>query len=603
MTQTKRQNVRRTAAIACLLAGSVAAFPAAAQMRASIGGRADAASSASFDVYLPMRDSAGLETLLNEQQRPGSPLYHHWLTPTQFASRFGASPDAMAKVITRLRSAGLAAQVSGSHSVHAAGSVAAVESVLGTQLATGYFPNGKHRLVAKSPPALPAELTASGAVVANFAGVTHMHRHAVRSGWTLTENRTSRTGSYWFDDLKQAYSYPSVAVANGTGANIGILMSGDFLPSDMTLYFGHENLPVPKFSTVPIFGGAAFDPNGDSVESELDLQQSGGMAPGANITLYNIPDLTDAAILAGLSTIVETNAVDIVSMSFGGPEVGYTAAYNNGVDFTAVLTVVDGMFKQGNAQGITFVASSGDGGALPIPQPACFASGAVDGCGVFVRTAENPATSPHVTAVGGSNLVTTHFVTNLNSNYVSEAAAFDPVASDIFYSTPATGAIWGSGGGLSIVFAQPSYQKGISTISRNKRMVPDVALHMGGCPGGAVLPCGPSRSADVAAINGSFVGLIGTSAAAPDFAGLLALKVQLTGGRLGNENVNLYTLAHLQALGTKPLVFHTGIKGNNGYGAVPGYNLVLGNGTLFANAYLGVSNLPVAGTPQTPSNP
>jgi subtilase family serine protease len=589
---------------AIMLAVGVASA-ASAQTAARLGPHADAAQPVGFEIYLPLRDAAGLDALLAEQHRPGSTQYRHWLSPAAFAGRFGAAPDTVARVVGELRAAGLTARVSGSHTLHVDGPAATVERAFATRLAIGRFSKGRDRLVAEVVPTLPPALAASGAVIAHFAAVNHMHTHSMPAA-AAPLNRNGPTGSYWFDDLKQAYSFPSVSVATGQGVSIGILMAGNYNPADMDGYFGHEGLPTPALSTTQIFGGAPFDASGSAVESELDIQQSGGMAPGAHITLFNIPDLSDASILAGLTSIIEGNATDIVSMSFGAPEITYTAAYNNGANMTGMLAVYDDLFKQGTAQGISFVASSGDGGAMPVPAAGCFAAGATSQCGGFIRSVELPASSPHVTAVGGTNLMTTHGLvsTDLQSVYVSESANFDRLTTDIFYGTPATGGMWGSGGGISTVFPQPAYQTGVSTASSTRRMVPDVALHMGGCPSGAVTPCGPSRSSDVAAINGLYLGLIGTSAAAPAFAGLLALKEQLLGGRVGNENYDLYALAKAQAAGAKPVVFRTGIPGKNGaFQTAPAYNLVLGNGTLHANAFIGVARLPSAGAPQSASNP
>jgi subtilase family serine protease len=129
---------------------------------------------------------------------------------------------------------------------------------------------------------------------------------------------------------------------------------------------------------------------------------------------------------------------------------------------------------------------------------------------------------------------------------------------------------------------------------------------MGGCPDGAQTPCAGDRSFDAEFFDGSIVGVIGTSASAPDFAGLLALKEEHLGGvRLGNENYDIYGLAAAQFTGGSKLkVFHQGVRGWNGpYNADPGYNKVLGNGTVFGNAFIQGPSLPVAGDPQTPSNP
>jgi subtilase family serine protease len=266
----------------------------------------------------------------------------------------------------------------------------------------------------------------------------------------------------------------------------------------------------------------------------------------------------------GLVTILEANKADVVNMSFGGPEIGYTREYNDGQDFTAILGLYDDLFKQGNAQGITFVSSSGDLGALDVPNVACFDPKATSSCGGFEVSVEIPASSPHVTGVGGTNLLTSLGPNVLDSKYVSEQAYGDPLAQDIFYGTPATGGFWGSGGGISIYFKKPGYQHLVDTGSKKMRTVPDVSLHMGGCPVGSVQPCPADRSYDLVAMDGAYYGVIGTSASSPDFAGLLALKIQKTGGRLGNENQAMYVMALLQSLGVLPGIFHDNIPGFNG---------------------------------------
>ena len=409
-------------------------------------------------------------------------------------------------------------------------------------------------------------------------------------------------GPYWFTDLKEAYRYPSYQALTGSGVAIGILISGGFQQSDMTSYFNHEGLTSPSFATINVFGGAPFSA-ANSGETHLDLQQSGGMAPQADIGLYNIPDLSDESIFAGLTKITRDNIAEVVSMSFGAPELSYTAAYSNGTDYTGYFTIEDDFFRQGNSQGITFVASSGDYGSNPIAAAACFAQGATSGCGGFVKSVEVPAASPDVTGVGGTNLVTSYTAGALTSLYNHENAYFDPVKGDPEDGTPATGARWGSGGGLSIFFAQPSWQTEV-TAAATYRAVPDLALHMGGCPAAAVTPCGAQRSADEEFIAGKLQGVIGTSAAAPDFAGLVALIIQAVGGRLGNINPVIYSLAKTQN-GGGTAVFHRGIAGTNGsYTSSGNYNMVLGNGTLLANVFLNSAKPPpVAGNPGTASNP
>jgi subtilase family serine protease len=484
--------------------------------------------------------------------------------------------------------------------IHVTGDARAVEQIFLTELQAGTFPNGRKTVAATAGISLPGSMAAGGAVVAGLSGRIRMHQHAHKAA-EIPANRYSTVGPYWFDDLKQAYKYPSYQVYNGKGVTIGVLMTGGYNPADMDLYFSHEKLATPKITEVDIDGGAPFDPN-NSFETHLDLQQTGGMAPKAHLMLYNIPDLTDAHIMAGLTKILDQNKADVVSMSFGGPELGYEPAYNDGVNEIPLLGVYDDMFARGNAQGITFLASSGDAGALSVPPAACFEPNATSACGHFLPSVEIPASSPHVTGVGGTNLVTTLSATSLDSKYVSETAFDDPLEGDIFYGTPATGAVFGSGGGNSIYFRQPFFQL-LTDIGSRFRTVPDISLHMGGCPIGAVLPCGPDRSADIVAIDGGFFGVVGTSASVQDLAGLTALKVQRFGSRLGNENYDIYTLALLQRFGLVK-VFHNNIPGDNGlYSAHQGYSRVLGNGTVIGINFLLAPLVPPAGTPQTPSNP
>jgi subtilase family serine protease len=598
-------NVRNSLA-AAVLALCVATiqpiYSAHALEKANIQGRASASQPVAFEVYMPALHGAELDQLLKDLQNPSSPHYHQWLTPSQYNARFAPDKALIQRITTELNAKGLQVTSVSAHRIHVTGNVGAVERAFSTQMAHATFSNGRTTLAATKPLTLTPTLASMGAVVASFSSNVRMRSHAVRIPGTPL-NRYSASGPYWFDDLKQAYEYPSYQIYNGKGVNIGILMEGGFNQKDMDAYFAHEKLATPKIYEVDIQGGAPYDPN-NSTETHLDIQQAGGMAPKANIILFNLPDLADSSILDGLTTIVESNSVDVVNMSFGGPELFYAPEFNGGTDYRGILGVFDALFKQGNAQGITFIASSGDQGALPAPPLKCFTTNA-NPCGAMRASAENPASSPHVTGVGGTNLITTYSAKNpnLDSAYIKEAAWGDVLEGDIFYGTTSTGNYWGSGGGPSIYFPQPSYQRLVDT-GTNMRAVPDVALHMGGCPYGAVSPCKPDRSSVVVAIGGSFYLVIGTSASAPDFTGLTALKIERLGTRLGNENFDIYSLAAAQEHGNALRVFRTDIDGYNGkFHTKHGYNMVLGVGTVYGKDFLLAPNVPSAGIPQSPSNP
>lgn len=566
-----------------------------------------------FNIYLPVRDRGAVDALIAELQTPGSPAYHQWLTPAQFNERFGPSQDVVNAITNELAAHGLQVTQVHTHSLSVSGTAGAINAAFGTTLVAARFASGKQGMAAATPLKLTPTLAAADAMIAAFSGTIHMRSYAAPRAGANPDNRQSPDGGYWFDDLKQAYAYPSYQALTGKGVNIGILMTPNFNPSDMKLYFSHEKLATPAIFTINVEGGAPFDPNA-AAETHIDITHSAGMAPLADVYLYNMPDLDDDSILAGLTDIDEDNLVDVVNMSFGEPEAFYSPAYNGGTSYEGFIGIYDDFFAEGNVQGITFVAASGDSGGKDIPPPVCFSASPPTPCGAMQVGVGIPAASPHVTAVGGTNLVTTYEPPTLYSAYVSENAVSDPLAFDIFYGTSATGAVWGSGGGISNYFAKPAYQNLVSqkylpARAGKWRTIPDVALEMGGCPYGDLYyqnngKCPPDRSFDWTPIAGSFYGFVGTSLASPDFVGLVALKIQSTGGRLGNENYDIYTLAAAQANGSTNIVFRQDIAGNNGaWVTEPGYNLVLGNGTVIGNDFVLGPSLPAARVPQTPTNP
>jgi len=602
---TARRSSTWTLGTLALASVSLLPCTAHAEERANILERAASAAPVSFDVYLPLQHRDALETLLAAQGDPKSPEYHRWLQLEEVEARFGADPAALAAITRDLTSAGLTVTHPAGQRLHATGSVGAAERALGATLRNATYSNGQTVIAAARCISGPSSMTSAGAVVAGLSTKAPMQSYARRSAFQ-PDNIYTPTGAYWFDDLKQAYKFPSYLNYTGKGAKIGILMSGGFKAADMDQYFGHEKLKTPSYLVRNIGTGSVYDPkSAGTLESNLDLQQSGGMAPGAVITLYSLPNLLDENILLGLEQILKENAVDVVSMSFGQPELYYTAPYNHGVDYTHMLQVYDDLFAKGNAMGITFVASSGDGGALAAAPVACYTITAGD-CGSYVASVSMPAADPHVTAVGGTDLVTTSRPGDRDANYIRESAFADPLGPvEVFKGIYASGGVWGSGGGTSIFFPRPAYQQLVATGNTAKRTVPDVSLHMGGCPVNA-LHCQPDDSIDLVAVNGSFLGVIGTSASAPAFAGLTALSIERFGTRQGNVNPRLYALAAAQAAGKlKSKVFNDGIQGANGaFHTTPaGYNRVLGNGSVNGAGFLLAPNAPLAGFPETPSNP
>jgi subtilase family serine protease len=614
-------------------------------MRVQAVGAADPNAVTHFNVYLPLTHQDALEQLMREQTDPASASYHQWLTPAQFKAQFGPSRSDVATVTAALLAAGFTITAEHSQSLEVEGPVLAVERTFATHLMQVRTDKGRMKLAAAEHHlTLPDTLASVGAVIPEFTTHLAAHVHSQRMGGLGLAAaspliRLSSSDSFFYpNDLNEAYQSPSFKIASGAGARIGVVISSVIDPADLAKTFNSslnlgggnfliqaysENTtqPVPTVTIRPVNGGSGpFDPTSDDgLEASADTQMSLGTAPGAKETIYDLPDLSDDSVIAGYTAVDEDNKVDIASSSFGECELYYTAAYNGGVDFTGILKTFHALFQQGNAQGITFVASSGDNGALGCVS-AAFANNPTNGTN-YIAGVESPADDPNVTGVGGTNLQTAATPGIDDATYVSENANFDPRVPAEFQVGPDTivsvgNNTWGSGGGFSTIFPKPLYQFLVDTGSNRQRSVPDVSLMMGGCPGDAdlakqnclVLP----RSAAIIWIGGEPDLIIGTSSSVQEFAGVLALAVEVNGGRLGNVNPLIYTLSALQTFagGTRApkalQYFHREITGNNNFFTVkPGqaYSEVLGNSTLVVKNFLQLQLAPPAGAPNTHSNP
>jgi subtilase family serine protease len=655
----------RSAAVGALVGATLTVLvplsASAGMMEGKILGLADKSEVAHFSVYLPLTHTDQLETLLQAQTDATSPSYHQWLTPAQFKQQFGPSPSDMAHVKSMLQAQGFTIVAEHTQNIEVEGPVSAVETTFNAHIEHMQLKSGAVKLAAAEKRlTLPSALLSVGAVIPEFTPhVSRVHSTLMplKIPQTKSADRLASSISLFFpNDLNEAYQLPSFETkvtplfsrkpvqVVGVGAHIGIVIPSKISQAnlastfnsevglsdtlfDIQDYSGNTKLPVPtvKFREVNK-GSGPFNPTADAAgEASLDTQMSLGTAPGAQETLYDIPDLSDDSVTAGYTAVVEDNIVDVVSSSFGECELDYTAAYNGGEDFTSILKVNHRIFQQGNAQGITFVASSGDSGGFDCFPAALFGDTLPPKKLSFVAGVNSPANDPNVTAVGGTNLQTVGVPTADDATYGSENADFDPLQPVTLELTNADGSVaevvtlknntFGSGGGISTIWPKPLYQFLVQTASNSHRTLPDVSLMMGGCPGDADLAkqdCTQlPRSAVIIFVGSKIEEVIGTSASAPEIAGVLAISVGVN-GRLGNVNPLIYSLSLAQTLagGTRApkalQIFHRDISGSNAVFTVnPGqaYSEVLGNGTLDVKNFLELPFVAPAGTPSTPSNP
>ncbi len=246
------------------------------------------------------------------------------------------------------------------------------------------------------------------------------------------------------------------------------------------------------------------------------------LAPAANILLVETNTGSFNDLFAGVRFAAKQVGVSVVSMSFGGPEFAGEKL------FDASLTTPRGH------QGVTFVAASGDGG---VP-------------------GDYPAFSKNALAVGGTKLTL-----NASGGYGSEIG-WGAGAGQL-----------GSGGGVSVVETEPSYQLGVQ--NSGMRQIPDVAFDASPASGVAIY--------DTHGYNGQTGWFVvgGTSFSAPAWAALLAISNQ--GRILAHEGTLVNRQAQTLLYNLPESSFHDIVSGSNGFPAGPGYDLVTGRGTPIAN--------------------
>jgi subtilase family serine protease len=522
-----------------------------------------------FVVALPLRNEPELDRVLATISDPDSPQYRHFLSATQFESRYAPAPGRLRAIAFDLQKAGFWTSIS-DQAVSAGGAQSQIERYFHTSL----YRNSEGAFASRGPLAYPSTLASAAATVIGLDDVKPPRESSHLVPAATPHNVRGPLGPYFPTDLKQAYQMPAIADANGQGVTIAIVNPSPVSATDMKTFFSKMGSAQPRITVVKIDGGRIFGSE-YADETTLDVEQSGGIAPMANIVLYDLRDLTYAHIYDAYASIVKTDTVTIVNSSFGACELDVGGANEH-----SLLDTFDAVFKEGVARGITWVAASGDYGA--------------DDCGNADQVGVDwPGVSPYVLAVGGTNLVTAAVKGSHDSSYVRESAYHD-------VQPPYGGLYWGSGGGYSTVYARPFWQNGF--VDKAARGVPDVSLHMGGYGLSGSHPCkaetcSKDDSSDLEFLRGKWFDQIGTSAASPDIVGLLALESQIAGTRLGDVHAMLYAAAK------HPGLFHTGIPGNNGFPTTKGlWDPVLGLGTPKA-AYKLVGAKHPAGIPGSPSNP
>jgi kumamolisin len=591
---------------------------------------AEASQSISVTIALKLSDLAGAESMMQRLVTPGDAVYRKFLTPAQVEAQFGPNESDVARVIGELSASGLTVERTTSTTLTATGKPATLERAFHTSLhrfvmpATAKHPSFTFR-AAKTAPVVPANIAS---VVRGVIGLNtnpvfspHLKYAPVHLGGSpvirnpgSTAGVDTESGALTVKDFGTLYDVNPLYAkgVTGKGRTVGIVTLANFTPSDVFAYWSSLDLKVKanRLSVVNIDGGpgAPSDASG-SDETTLDVEQSGGIAPGANIIVYQSPN-TNQGFLDAFAHAVHDNKADSFSTSWGEWE--FFDSSDGGGQVTDVfsretvssLRALHEVLVVAALQGQTTFAAAGDCGAFDVfdEVPANFST---------PLSVDNPASDSAIVAAGGTTLPGVQefglpdgsiFSIDVPTERVwgwdyliplCNALGLDPLGNCDIYPG-------GGGGGVSVFFPMPFYQLGIFGTQRSQpnqsfvdnstspptvdfdlpahffgRNVPDVSFNADPDTGYSLFYTSDRHGFEVLTFGG------GTSFVSPQLNGVTALLAQNAGHRLGLLNVELYNLARLGLTQGRHAVIKTISTGDNWfYKARDGYSPAVGLGTI-----------------------
>ena len=543
---------------------------------------------------------ADLDALIAAQQNPASPLYRQWLTPDQFAARFGVADADIDATESWLQTQGFAIDsVSRSrNAICFSGNAGMVASAFRAPL--HYYRGaavGNRAAVTHFAPS--TELSVPAALASSVLAITNLSSFRPHSQIVLPgplsprpEFTSSQTGSHFLTpgDIATIYDITPAYNSGFTGANQSIVIIGQsaVLLSDITAFQTAVGISTkPPIPVLVPASGVATVYSGDEAESDLDLEYSSTIAKGAQVYFVYTGSSNNYNAFDSLQYAVDERLAPIISSSYGACETSLGQA-----NFTAL----DAILAQAATQGQTVVSSAGDNGSTDCHAVTTLTAAQQDAIAV-----DYPASSQYVTGMGGTEFPAADVVSGNNTYFaaapnsttdvVSSALSYIPemVWNDdaAFLNAGSTSPISSGGGGVSVYTKQPAWQSGsiggvaFPTLGAGFRLVPDIS--MTASPGyapfayctsdtsswytvanGATTPPYQTASCNSGlrdASSGNLTLAGGTSFDAPIFAGLVALinQSQNSTGQ-GVINPILYSIAKTSAYSS---AFHDITTGGN----------------------------------------
>ncbi|WP_245629049.1 S53 family peptidase [Alicyclobacillus shizuokensis] len=555
-------------------------------------------------LVLKVRNQNALAAYIQDVSTPGSPQYRCFLSVAQFKRRYAPSDSEIAAITRYLETNGLRVRevYPDNLLLKVEGTAEQFNTVFDTTL-HNYVQRGHHFYAPTRLPRMPKALSDSVLAIVGLDTQALARPMSARTAQVdgqparvvLPKGGSTATGvpqDYTVGDVANLYDVNPLYQhgITGKGQTVGIVTLADFEPSDAYTYWDTIGLKYKpnRITQVHVDGGGPLSAEDGSGETTLDVEQAGGLAPDADILVYDAPN-TDAGFIDAFYKAISANLADSLSVSWGLPEVLYNAELNGGVDYTSELQAFHQVFMEAAVQGQSLFASSGDAGAYDVngvlPYPA-FSK---------VVSVDSPAADPYVTAAGGTTVPATLTLSKGTVTIEQERAwAWDyllPLGYDESILFPV-----GDGGGVSTYWSLPWYQRGLAGIARtpagqsvvdNGTSPPQDYYDLPAHFAGRNLP-DLSMNADpetgylvYSTPDGGWIaGYGGTSFVAPQFNGIAALLDQSVHGRVGLWNPLLYTIARSGSAYGPQRPFNDITAGDNWYWqGTQGYDQATGIGT------------------------
>jgi subtilase family serine protease len=519
---------------------------------------ADPTADVGFRLYLGWTNPSSVEALAQAVSDPHSAQYGQYLTPAQFRQQFAPSQAQVGAVQSWLRSQGFNVEYTptNNHYVSAEGTVAQAQAAFGTTFGM-YSVQGLTLRSPSSDISIPSSL--AGIIVGvigldDSAQLVHTDHTTGDAPPPAAFVSAQPCSMYWGErqavgfsnpygkgtlpyapcgytpqQIKGAYGISSSY--DGSGQTVAIIdaFAAPTILQDVNQWSVNRGLPTMKnnqFSQVVAPGtynhpeaGLTQDPQGWYGEETLDVEAVHGMAPGANIIFVGAPN-SFQDLDAALNHVVDRHLAPIVTNSYG---------WTTELLPPGFIKPFEDIILQGAVEGIGIYFSSGDNGDESLV--------------MGYTTVDWPASSPYVTAVGGTSLAV-----GASNNYLFETGWGTTTSSwtgSTWSPKPPGAWIYGSGGGVSILFAEPTYQVGVVPSSvfkaqgRTGRAVPDIAAL--GDPNTGYL-IGETQTFPDGTMKYSEYRIGGTSLSSPIIAGIMALADQKAGHPHGFANPLLYSI-------------------------------------------------------------